>query len=135
MRRWQSKTEAPDHPVIFDSLDSLSDERKCEEAMDVLVAGADTTASILTTAVLNILNNPDVQRKLVSALDAEIPADEDMPSLSSLERIQYLVRLPSPCLSPELSADSCVAWLYKGGTETGYGRARTPTTNRTWWQR
>lgn len=61
------------------------------EGVDLLVAGSDTTATSLTTAVLEILTHPHIEETLVNALDDAIPAIQDLPPLRDLEKIEYLV--------------------------------------------
>lgn len=63
------------------------------EGVDLLIAGSDTTAASASTAVLQILQHPDVHKKLVDSLDAAIPSADHMPSLIELEKIDYLVRM------------------------------------------
>lgn len=63
------------------------------EGVDLLVAGSETTAASASTAVLQILQHPDVHKKLVDSLDAAIPSADHMPPLLELEKIDYLVRI------------------------------------------
>lgn len=67
------------------------------EGVDLLVAGSDTTAASASTAVLQILQYPDVHKKLVDSLDAAIPSADHLPTLLELEKIPYLVRMPISC--------------------------------------
>ncbi|EWZ00175.1 hypothetical protein FOYG_00064 [Fusarium oxysporum NRRL 32931] len=90
LRYFQERSELPNHPVVFDSLRSLPDVRSIDEAQDIMVAGADTTAFTLTTGTIHILSNPKIHDKLVETLDQAIPKDEEFPSLFSLEKIDYL---------------------------------------------
>ena len=77
------------HPVVFDNLSSVPYDLKVTEALDVLIAGADTTASTLTAGILHILSNPDIHDKLRQALnDTE---DSLGAQLLELEKIDYLV--------------------------------------------
>lgn len=64
------------------------------EGVDLLIAGSETTAASASTAVLQILQHPDVQKKLVDSLDAAIPSADHIPPLLELEKIDYLVRMP-----------------------------------------
>lgn len=91
MRKWQTGTAKPSHPVVFDSLKSVPDDQKVTEAMDILIAGADTTASTLTTGLLHILTQQDIYDKLVSAFESANLSNEALPPLKDLERIEYLV--------------------------------------------
>lgn len=90
---WQDSKEKREssHPVIFDNLHSLSNSSLVSEGVDLLVAGSDTTATSLTTAVLEILTHPHIEETLVKALDDAIPVVQDLPPLRDLEKIEYLV--------------------------------------------
>jgi hypothetical protein len=103
MQYWQKYGNNTDHPVVFDRLTSLSDEDKVFEAMDILIAGADTTASTLTTGLANILSQPDVHRTLRGALAGVSAGPDGRFSLQDLEKCQYLVSrlwfLLIPCRS------------------------------------
>jgi hypothetical protein len=91
MQHWQQSSKSSSYPVIFDSLRSISDNAKVSEAMDILIAGADTTASTLTTGFYHILTNLKYKERLVRALDDAIPEAGSLPSLQSLEKVEYLV--------------------------------------------
>ncbi|KAI8648552.1 hypothetical protein NCS57_01466400 [Fusarium keratoplasticum] len=90
LRYFQQRPQLPDHPVVFDNLRSLPDVRSIDEAQDIMVAGADTTAFTLTTGTIHILGNPKIHEKLVEALDQAIPRGEIFPPLLSLEKVDYL---------------------------------------------
>lgn len=80
------------HPVVFDNLSSLPYQHKVTEALDILIAGADTTASTLTSGIMHILLNPKIQAKLVDALGG-VGAGRGDPQafqLLELEKIDYL---------------------------------------------
>ncbi|GKZ65181.1 hypothetical protein AnigIFM50267_007349 [Aspergillus niger] len=80
------------HPVVFDNLSSLPYQHKVTEALDILIAGADTTASTLTAGMMHILSNSEIHAKLVDALGG-IGAGHDDPQafqLLELEKIDYL---------------------------------------------
>lgn len=61
------------------------------EAVDILLAGSDTTAFTLATSLFHILNTEGVKTKLVEALKEAIPSLDGIPSLAKLEKIDYLV--------------------------------------------
>jgi len=61
------------------------------EGVDILVAGADTTAYTLTVALFCILKNPSIQRKLEDALSTVIKSPDAIPPVLELEKIEYLV--------------------------------------------
>jgi hypothetical protein len=56
------------HAVIFDGLQHVLDDQAAAEAVDILAAGSDTTAFLLTTAIHNILVNPEIKRKFPADL-------------------------------------------------------------------
>ncbi|KZL86091.1 cytochrome p450 [Colletotrichum incanum] len=97
VRRWQEGqgNRKEPYPIVFDRLGSLSESEKMTEGIDLLVAGSDTTASTVATAVMQILSNPDIEKKLVNSLDAFIPSAGNPPQLLDLEKIEYLVHRPS----------------------------------------
>ncbi|OCT49456.1 cytochrome P450 oxidoreductase [Cladophialophora carrionii] len=90
LHHFKQRSSLPDHPVVFDSLKGLPDRDGVSEAQDILVAGADTTAFTLTTGIMHIVSNPDVQQKLTSSLLDAIDPDGEFPTLLTLERIEYL---------------------------------------------
>ncbi|KAJ0423112.1 cytochrome P450 [Aspergillus carlsbadensis] len=90
MRFWQLGSTKPGHPVIFDSLTGLKDDEKVSEAVDILIAGADTTASSLTTAVQKILADPAIHSQLTNALDDMFPDKREFIPLRELETCEYL---------------------------------------------
>lgn len=61
--------------------------------MDILIAGADTTAATLTAGLIHILSSPDIHGKLAQALsEANLNCDlESSFRLLELEKIPYLV--------------------------------------------
>ncbi|KAL1854565.1 hypothetical protein Plec18170_004655 [Paecilomyces lecythidis] len=79
------------HPVIFDSLQRLTNNQKTVESMDILVAGADTTASTLTAAILHILPAQHIREQLVDSLKKIDFDEKGRLVLSELEKIDYLV--------------------------------------------
>lgn len=91
MRHWQKSLESRSHPVIFDNLKSLSDDAKVSEAMDILIAGADTTASTLTAGFYHILSNPKWKNRLVQELNEAMPEPGVFIPLKSLEKLEFLV--------------------------------------------
>lgn len=90
---WEAYKASPkrDIPVIFDELKHLNnDEWIIAEAMDVLVAGSDTTTFTLVVGVYHICKNPAIKKKLREALEAAIPDAGQVPNLQLLESIEYL---------------------------------------------
>ncbi|EXJ68785.1 uncharacterized protein A1O5_07716 [Cladophialophora psammophila CBS 110553] len=99
------------HPVIFDNLQGLSDEYQAMEAVDILLAGSDTTAFTVATALFYILSNESIRTRLVQELKQNIPDSKAMPPLQQLENIQYLwatvkeslrLAMPVPGLLPRI---------------------------------
>ncbi|OLN85051.1 Benzoate 4-monooxygenase 1 [Colletotrichum chlorophyti] len=86
------------YPVVFDGLGSLTASEMSAEAVDLVVAGSDTTASSATSAVIQILTHPEIERKLVDALDTAIPSADDLPPLVKLEEIDYLNACVKECI-------------------------------------
>ncbi|KAJ5865597.1 hypothetical protein N7534_000150 [Penicillium rubens] len=82
--------EGMDHPVIFDSLENLSDDRKASMASELLVAGSDTSGTTLTYALYYICSNPDINNKLTEELEKAMPTMDTTPILLELEQLPYL---------------------------------------------
>ncbi|RYO76631.1 hypothetical protein DL766_003737 [Monosporascus sp. MC13-8B] len=59
------------------------------EAIDILLAGSDTTAFTLATSLFYILRDEKVKVKLIETLDEHMP-DPDNMLLLKLEKIEYL---------------------------------------------
>lgn len=92
LQHYEGNGNTTSHPVVFDNLSTLPYQQKVTEAMDILIAGADTTAATLTAGLIHILSNPDVHDKLVQALsEANLDCD-GAPSfrLLELEKIPFL---------------------------------------------
>lgn len=79
------------HPVIFDNLSSLSYNQEVPEAINILFAGADTTASTLTAGPFHIPSDQRVYGKLVHAMRAVQVDGNGRYPLPELEKIEYLV--------------------------------------------
>ncbi|KAF9873228.1 cytochrome p450 [Colletotrichum karsti] len=93
VNRWrqsEAKAATVDHPIVLDHLESLSDVALVSEALDLLIAGSDTSAMSLTTALFEVLRHPDMEKRLVDELDAAIPDKNNFPSVQELEKISYL---------------------------------------------
>ncbi|KAL1616073.1 hypothetical protein SLS56_011554 [Neofusicoccum ribis] len=105
------RTTSSSHPVIFDHLRSVPDELQKSESVDILVAGSDTSAFTLTTALHHILSIPEVEKKLVESLDETFSQSQALPSLLQLEQIKYLracvnealrIAMPVPSVLPRI---------------------------------
>lgn len=59
--------------------------------MDILVAGADTTASTLTAALLHILPTQHIRERLADSLKKIDFNEQGQLALSELEKVEYLV--------------------------------------------
>ncbi|TKA75497.1 hypothetical protein B0A55_04648 [Friedmanniomyces simplex] len=79
-----------DQPTIFDQLRGLTEQQSAAEAIDIMVAGSDTTATTLAIGTYQILSNSEIASKLNAELDGAIPDPTDMPDLQTLEKLDYL---------------------------------------------
>jgi cytochrome P450 len=76
---------------LFEPLSSLPHDAVLHEAIDIIIAGSDTTATTLGNLITYVLADPDVLQKLRTELDTALPQkDVDWP-LAELERLEYLV--------------------------------------------
>ncbi|KAG6363997.1 hypothetical protein INS49_009100 [Diaporthe citri] len=95
VHHWEQHKGEVDHPVVFDALEGLADEQKSGEAVSMIIAGGDTTASTLTYAVAAVTGDPQIHQRLVSELETALAARGgrrgDRPALSELEEIPYLM--------------------------------------------
>ncbi|CAG8071881.1 unnamed protein product [Penicillium nalgiovense] len=101
VKHYNTKTkggEGMDHPVIFDSLENLSDDRKASMASELLVAGSDTSGTTLTYALYYICSNPYINNKLTEELKKAMPTMDTTPILLELEQLPYL----SACVKESL---------------------------------
>lgn len=96
LEAYKSQDTKRRHTVVFDGLQSISDDQMVAEAVDILTAGSDTTAYSLSTGTWHILSNPGIKKKLVDALNDAIPDRSSMPTITKLEEIKYLVDTTSP---------------------------------------
>ena len=94
MNHYEKHGNTTSHPVVFDHLPSVAYPQKITEAMDILIAGSDTTAATLTAALLHILADQKVHNKLVEAVQSVQPNEQGILPLLELEKIDYLVHLP-----------------------------------------
>lgn len=93
------KTGKRELPVIFDAMKVVPDDQQVvAEAIDILVAGSDTTAFTLTCGIWHISRNAHIQRKLTEALAEALPGREEPSSLLQLESIPYLGACVRECL-------------------------------------
>ncbi|KNG84013.1 cytochrome P450 oxidoreductase [Aspergillus nomiae NRRL 13137] len=90
MNHYEKHGNTTSHPVVFDHLPSVAYPQKITEAMDILVAGSDTTAATLTAALLHILADQKVHNKLVEAVQSVQLNEQGILPLLELEKIDYL---------------------------------------------
>ncbi|CAG1959033.1 unnamed protein product [Fusarium graminearum] len=87
---YKRRTTRSRFPVIFDKLESLSADLQKAEAINTFIAGSDTTAFTLTTALFHILHTPEVEKTLTETVDQLFGESHDIPSLIQLEQVKYL---------------------------------------------
>jgi cytochrome P450 len=75
---------------VVPSVDDLKD-----EAYSVLAAAADTTGNCMTVAAYYVVRNPDIYKKLNAELKANFPDPNAKLDFVSLERLPYLVSVPT----------------------------------------
>lgn len=78
-------------PVLFDNLQTLPADSQKAEAINTFIAGSDTTAFTLVTALYHILRLPEVEKTLTASLDELFGGSQSVPSLVQLEQTKYLV--------------------------------------------
>ncbi|KAF5649860.1 cytochrome p450 [Fusarium sp. NRRL 25303] len=77
-------------PVLFDNLQTLPPDSQKAEAINTFIAGSDTTAFTLVTALYHILRLPEVEKTLTESLDEVFGESQSTPSLVQLEQTKYL---------------------------------------------
>lgn len=86
--------------VLFDSMSHLDDKVMLAEALDILVAGSDTTATTLSVAIEEMVKKPSIFKRLKTELvEAGIVTEQDY-TLTKLEPLPYLVGIPIDYLAP-----------------------------------
>ncbi|KAJ1328957.1 benzoate 4-monooxygenase [Microdochium nivale] len=78
------------HPVVLDNLQTLDLDALVAESLNLLIAGSDTSATSLTTTILELLSNPTYLKTLIDELDAAIPDKDNFPSGQELEKLPFL---------------------------------------------
>lgn len=87
-----AKFDAPERYVFLEELIRLTQDKKQlrDELLNILVAGRDTTASLLSHTFHVLARRPDMYKKLVtevSDLDGKIPSYEDIKSMGYLKNL------------------------------------------------
>lgn len=97
--------EKVDKPSIFPALlappegiPAPSVEEIKDEALSILAAAADTTGNAMTVSAYNVVNNPEIYKRLYAELEGAFPNADDMLDYATLEKLPYLV-----CSAPLLS--------------------------------
>lgn len=93
--------------TILDALTdpSLPPEQRTSEFLTdeghiLLLAGTETTANALTTALVYLLENPNIMAKLRGEFEKSFPDDAGLKSWSILQQLPYLVILSSQLSAP-----------------------------------
>jgi cytochrome P450 len=82
--------------VIFNRLEPLPKAGKVGEAVEALVAGTDTIASALTSGLIHMISEPNIQERLAKLLKKVQPDEQGCLPLLELEKIDYLVDCTDP---------------------------------------
>ena len=97
--RTAEKKPSPSRRTVFDAIlesdlppPEKSLDRLEHEGREVIAAGSETTARMLTAATFFILATPGVLERLKSELKGIVAADGTIPDLAALERLPWLVR-------------------------------------------
>ena len=115
-KRMRMEKYAEERPTIFSML--LSEEVKLDgyripstmelkdEAYSVLAAAADTTGNAMTIAAFNVMRTPQIYQTLAQELAKAFPDSNTEVSFIELERLPYLVSLPTLLSLPTTSLTS-----------------------------
>ncbi|KAI5460921.1 cytochrome P450 [Mariannaea sp. PMI_226] len=86
------------------------------QAMDILIAGADTTASTLTTGLAHILSNPAVYLKFQDAVKTIPKGPDGSFSLQELEKCTYLTSVVKECIRIGMAVPGRLPRVVPNGT-------------------
>jgi len=100
---------APPEGIPAPSVEEIKD-----EALSVLAAAADTTGNAMTVAAYNVVNNPEIYRRLREELIAAFPNGEDELDYATLEKLPYLV-----CVNPHHLLGIYLPFLQTGVVKEG----------------
>ncbi|NP_001296581.1 isoflavone 2'-hydroxylase [Cicer arietinum] len=95
-------------------------------ALAMLLAGTDSSAVTLEWSMSNLLNHPEILKKVKDELDIHVGQDRlvdesDLPKLTYLKNVIYeTLRLctPAPLLLPHSTSDDCIIGGYKVPRDT-----------------
>ncbi|KAI4703786.1 hypothetical protein J4E89_009755 [Alternaria sp. Ai002NY15] len=89
-RTLKASGKSLDHEIVFDAMQHLDDATVESEAANILIAGSDTTAFTLSTAVQHMLKDPTIFVQLREELrESGVAATQDF-TLVKLEQLPYL---------------------------------------------
>ncbi|KAJ4316651.1 hypothetical protein N0V94_005332 [Neodidymelliopsis sp. IMI 364377] len=89
-RQLNSSGKTLDHDVIFTSMAHLDDKALMAEAVDILVAGSDTTATTLAVALGEMIKDPTIPQKIKDELRKTGMTAEQEYTLVKLEQLPFL---------------------------------------------
>jgi cytochrome P450 len=67
-----------------------------DEAYSILAAAADTTGNAMTVAAYHVTSDPAIYKKLTMELKTSFPDSNTRLDFVTLEKLPYLVGIPSP---------------------------------------
>lgn len=90
------------HEIMLSDLppEEKSQARLHDEAQVVVGAGIETTKFTLTVAMYHLLDNPQMLSKLKEEILSVYPDENSPPSLSTLEKLPYLVAVAQEGMKP-----------------------------------
>ncbi|KAL1631249.1 hypothetical protein SLS54_000008 [Diplodia seriata] len=86
----KQRSKTASHPVIFDNLASVSLQIQNNQALEILIAGSDTTAQTITMGLHYILGNPRIKDKLTAVVHDVVKDPASIPTFTELDQIEYL---------------------------------------------
>lgn len=90
-KKHQASGKMQEHEVVFDKLTGFTDTELQFEAAEILIAGSDTTAITLSSALEQIARHPVIYAKLKQELSTAGLGTGDAYDLLRLEQLPYLV--------------------------------------------
>jgi cytochrome P450 len=86
----QTSDRKPEHEIVFERMTGLDNIQMHAEAMDILIAGSDTTATTLATAIEELARDPKILNKLKEEL-TQSGIRTGHYDITRLEQLPYLV--------------------------------------------